>query len=180
MHSVFWLLLGVTKFLFKRQGNFSWPTFLVKTVLDNKCSGERSQILHKQTALANAGGIFQLGAECWPTSNSLMHSRNHTYSLVLRVSSFLDGPHGHLSRTEALMTQWDRKKGRGENRGRERERENEGRVRGGLTCCDSSGQRLTDAQRPVTMRPAAIKRVILSHVPLRRPPSHCCRLQSLL
>ncbi len=29
------------------------------------------------------------------------------------ISSFLDGPHGHLSRTEALMTQWDRKKRRG-------------------------------------------------------------------
>lgn len=58
--TVFLLLLGVTKFLLKRYGNLSWRTFLVETVLDN----ERSQILHKQTALANAGGIFQLGAEC--------------------------------------------------------------------------------------------------------------------
>lgn len=72
------------------------------------------------------------------------------------------------------------KEEKGGNSGTERERERGGRVRGGLTCCDSSGQRLTDAQRPVTMRPTAIKRVILSHFPLRCPPSHCCRLQSLL
>ncbi len=49
-----------------------WP------VLDNK----RSQIFHKQTMLAYTGGIFQLGAECWPTSNSPIHSKNHTYSYI--------------------------------------------------------------------------------------------------
>ncbi len=137
-----------------------WPLLDNKNMLSN-------------LSQANHAGLYRRNfpARCRMLLTHLKFTETLKKITPIPIYSFLDG-RTDTSAEQKRRIRSETERREGGNSGIEREREQGSGVRGGLTCCGSSGQWLTDAQRPVTMRPTAIKRVILSHFPLRLPPHH--------